>query len=319
MAIKKIAIAVGHTASGVAGCGAVGLLNESNETRNVAPILADILTKAGYTTKIFRIDKANSYEYEDCYVRAAEANSWGADLYIEIHLNCSSNPKANGTEVLIYPGSSKSAPYAKKVNDSICKELGTFDRTYGTGYKESSLIVLRKTNMPAILIEPLFVGNTGDVAKYTPEKLALAIAKGIDSNITTITKNNEFNEEDYPMYLFSENWYRFRYKDVDDAIKKGSFKSGYEHYIKHGIKENPKRQPVPPIPINFNEGDYLELNQDIKKAVSIGSYVSGIHHFMLHGFKEPNRKINKGETDEAAKKRIEELEAKLDEIKKIVE
>ena len=30
--MKKIAVAVGHTASGVAGCGAVGLLNESDET-----------------------------------------------------------------------------------------------------------------------------------------------------------------------------------------------------------------------------------------------------------------------------------------------
>ena len=129
------------------------------------------------TTKIFRIDKANSYNYEDCYVRAREANAWGADLYVEIHLNCSSNPTANGTEVLICPGSSSSAAYAKRVNDSICKELGTFDRTYGTGYKESYLIVLFKTIMPAILIEPLFVGNTGDVSKYTPEKLALAIAK----------------------------------------------------------------------------------------------------------------------------------------------
>lgn len=319
MAIKKIAIAVGHTASGVAGCGAVGLLNESNETRNVAPILADILTKARYTTKIFRIDKANSYEYEDCYVRAAEANSWGADLYVEIHLNCSSNTNANGTEVLIYPGSSQSASYAKKVNDSICKELGTFDRTYGTGYKESSLIVLRKTNMPAILIEPLFVGNTGDVAKYTPEKLALAIAKGIDSNITTITKNNEFNEEEYPMHLFGENWYLYRYNDVKQAVEKGSFKSGYEHYIKYGQNENPKRQPVPPMPSNFNEGDYLELNQDIKQAVEKGTYTSGAHHFMLYGYKESHRKINKGETDEAAKKRITELESKLEEIKKIVE
>lgn len=319
MAIKKIAIAVGHTASGVAGCGAVGLLNESNETRNIAPILADILTKAGYTTKVFRVDKANSYNYEDCYVRAREANSWGADLYVEIHLNCNSNPKAHGTEVLIYPGSSSSAHYAKRVNDSICKELGTFDRTYGTGYKESSLIVLRKTNMPAILIEPLFVGNAGDVAKYTPEKLALAIAKGIDSNITTITKNNEFNEEEYPMHLFSENWYLYRYNDVKQAVEKGSFKSGYEHYIKYGQNENPKRQPVPPMPSNFNEGDYLELNQDIKQAVEKGTYTSGAHHFMLYGYKESHRKINKGETDEAAKKRITELEGKLEEIKKIVE
>lgn len=73
---KKIAIAVGHTATGTTG-GAVGLLNKSSETRNIAPILADTLTKAGYTTKVFRIDKSNSYDNEDCYVREAEANSWG--------------------------------------------------------------------------------------------------------------------------------------------------------------------------------------------------------------------------------------------------
>ena len=48
--------------------------------------------------------------------------------------------------------------------------------------------------MPAILIEPLFVGNTNDVSKYTADKVALAIAKGIDNNIIT-TNNKEVKEE----------------------------------------------------------------------------------------------------------------------------
>lgn len=318
MAIKKIAIAVGHTASGVAGCGAVGLLNESNETRNIAPILADILTDVGYTTKVLRIDKANSYEYEDCYVRAAEANSWGADLYVEIHLNCSSNPKANGTEVLIYPGSSQSASYAKKVNDSICKELGTFDRTYGTGYKESSLIVLRKTNMPAILVEPLFVGNADDVSQYTSEKLALAIAKGIDSNITstaTTTKNNEVKEEmNYSMHVFSKEWYLKRYSDV--AANATYKENPYKHFVDYGKSEG--RQPLPPIPAQYNEGAYLELNADVAAAVKKGTYTSGLHHYLCYGFNEP-RKIAYDDSIEAIKKRCEELEIKLEEIKKIVE
>ena len=313
--LKKIAIAVGHTASGVAGCGSVGLLNESNETRNIAPILADILTNAGYTTKVFRIDKANSYEYEDCYVRAAEANSWGADLYVEIHLNCSNNPEANGTEVLINPGSSKSAPYAKKVNDSICKELGTFDRTYGNGYKESSLIVLRKTNMPAILVEPLFVGNASDVSKYTANKVALAIAKGIDSNINTIeTKNNEIKEEmNYSMYVFSKEWYLKRYSDV--AVNVTYKENPYAHYEKYGKNEG--RQPLPPIPTEYSEGAYLELNPDVAAAVKKGTFTSGLHHYLCYGFNEP-RKICYDDSIEAIKKRCEELEVKLEEIKKIV-
>ena len=312
--LKKIAIAVGHTASGVAGCGAIGFLNESNETRNIAPILSDILANAGYITKVFRIDKANSYEYEDCYVRAREANSWGADLYVEIHLNCSSNPDANGTEVLIYPGSSKSAPYAKKVNESICKTLGTFDRTYGTGYKESSLIVLRETNMAAILIEPLFVGNAGDVAKYTAEKVALAIAKGIDSNITAEIKRNEVKEEmNYSMYIFSKEWYLKKYNDV---ATNATYKDNpYKHYADYGKSEG--RQPLPPIPKEYNEGAYLELNSDVLEAVKKGTYTSGLHHYLQFGFCE-NRKIYKNDSSESIKKRCEELEVKLEEIKKIV-
>lgn len=311
--MKKIAVAVGHTASGVAGCGAVGLLNESDETRKIAPILVEILNKNGYEAKLLRIDKANSYNYEDCYVRAEQANSWGADLYVEIHLNCSDSTSANGTEVIINTGSTVSRSYAKKVNESICKELGTFDRTYGTGYKESGLIVLRKTNMPAILIEPLFVENTNDVSKYTADKVALAIAKGIDNNIIT-TNNKEVKEEmNYSMYLFSKNWYLKRYTDI---ASNATYKENpYKHYADYGKKEG--RLALPPIPEEYCEGDYLDLNPDIAAAVKKGTFVSGIDHYLQNGFCE-NRKICKDDSVEAIKKRVEELELKLEEVKKIV-
>lgn len=137
------------------------------------------------------------------------------------------------------------------------------------------------------------------------------------SNSNNSNKNNEFNEEDYPMYLFSENWYLERNKtDVVPAIKKGAFKSGYEHYIKNGKAEG--RRPLPPIPKEFNEGDYLELNNDIKQAVDKGTFTSGIHHYLMHGFRE-KRLICKNDSIEAIKKRCEELEIKLQEVKKIVE
>lgn len=316
----KIAISVGHTASGSYGGGAIGYLNESNETRIIAPLLQSYLRSVGHDVRILQVDKSNSYEYEDCYIRAREANSWGADLFIEIHLNSFSLDSANGTEVIIHPNDNTAISYAIKINNNICNILNTFDRTFGTGYKTSELIVLSNTNMPAILVEPLFCSNASDSSKYNADKIARAIANGIDSriNINNLVENNKFEESDYPMYLFSENWYLERYKnDVAPAVKKGTFKNGYEHYVKYGKNEG--RLPVPPVPSDFCEGDYLDLNQDVKKAVDKGSYVSGVHHFMLYGFKESHRKINKGETDEAAKKRVAELELKLEEIKKIVE
>ena len=286
----KIALAVGHTASGTIGSGAIGFLNESNETRKIVPIIADYLNKIGHTTKILRIDKGNSYLYEDCHVRANQSNGWGADLYVEVHLNCSDNPDANGTEVIVSPKAfSTSISYAKKVNNSLVKELGTFDRTFGSGYKTSSLIVLNETNCPAILIEPLFVGNKGDVSKYSADKVAYAIAKGIDDRVSRTATAEKKKEVNRSMYLFSENWYLYKYPDVANS---GYKDDPYTHYVKYGKKEG--RLPIPPIPKEYKEADYLELNPDVSVAVAKGSYSSGIEHYILYGW-NPNehRKVSK--------------------------
>lgn len=134
-----------------------------------------------------------------------------------------------------------------------------------------------------------------------------------ESTSSSVNINNKFKESDYPMYLFSENWYLHRYSDVANAVKKGSFSSGYEHYIKNGKSEG--RLPVPQIPSDYKEGDYLELNPDVKNAVEKGSYTSGMHHFMLYGFKESHRKINKSETNEQAIKRVAELEKEVESLR----
>lgn len=121
--------------------------------------------------------------------------------------------------------------------------------------------------------------------------------------------------EDYKMEIFSEKWYLNKNKDVAEAVKKGTFKTGYHHYIQNGKEEG--RKPLPPIPKEYNEGDYLELNTDIAEAVRKGTYTSGLHHYLSYGYCE-NRKIYKEDSLEAIKKRCEELEVKLEEVKKIV-
>ena len=122
-------------------------------------------------------------------------------------------------------------------------------------------------------------------------------------------------EDNYIMELFSENWYLKRYNDVAAAVKKGVFKTGYHHYVTNGKTEG--RQALPPIPVEYNEGAYLELNKDIKAAVEKGTYTSGLEHYLKYGYCE-NRKICKDDSVEAIKKRVEELELKLEEVKKIV-
>lgn len=136
-----------------------------------------------------------------------------------------------------------------------------------------------------------------------------------------ITFKNKLNETveikeemNYSMYVFSKNWYLKRYSDIANSA---TYKDNpYKHYVDYGKKEG--RLALPPIPEEYNEGAYLELNSDVAAAVNKGTYTSGIDHYLQYGFCE-NRKIYKNESDAAMKKRIEELEVKLEEIKKIVD
>lgn len=134
-------------------------------------------------------------------------------------------------------------------------------------------------------------------------------------NCNSAVTNNENKEEmNYSMYIFSKNWYLKKYPDVANSA---TYKNDpYKHYEKYGKKEG--RKPLPPIPVEYNEGAYLELNKDVEKAVEKGSFISGIDHYMQYGFCE-NRRICKDDNDVAIRKRVAELELKLEEIKKIVE
>lgn len=132
----------------------------------------------------------------------------------------------------------------------------------------------------------------------------------ISNNTETKPKEVDYKGEDQ---MFSSNWYLNRYKDV--AASKTYKNNPYKHYVDYGKKEG--RQPLPPVPENYCEADYLKLNPDVAAAVKKGAYTSGIHHFMMYGFAE-NRKINKKESDSELKARIKELENKINKVKDAV-
>lgn len=190
----KIAVACGHTLTGI-GSGACGVLNESKCTREVASVLTSILNSNGQSAKELRIDQANpsSNPLFDCHERAKQSNSWGADLYVEIHFN-SAGGGAHGTEVLVCSIGGKAEQYAKKVVDSISKECGYSNR----GVKTFNGIVLRETNCPAILVECCFVNNP-DASSYNPTRIAKAIADGILGHavVATTPVNNVKIATDY--------------------------------------------------------------------------------------------------------------------------
>ena len=173
--MSNFVVAAGHTASGNIGCGVVAELNESNCTREISHLVAKELEARGHKTNLLIIDKSNSYNCEDCFVRAQMANSMAqkeeVDLYVEIHINAGGG---TGCEVLVTGHSTESNQYAVKICSSLSGSLGIPNR----GVKSQNLIVLNKTSMPAILIECLFA-DSSDSSKYNVEVIARSITDGL--------------------------------------------------------------------------------------------------------------------------------------------
>lgn len=110
--------------------------------------------------------------------RVDDANSWGADYFVSIHTNASVQRSANGTEVLVYAQPSTSANLAEDILREVTEITGLNSR----GVKSRpGLYVLRKTAMPAVLVELGFISNPSDAAKMrdNPSLFARGIYQGI--------------------------------------------------------------------------------------------------------------------------------------------
>lgn len=103
---------------------------------------------------------------------AADANSWGADLFVSNHFNAGGG---DGYEALVHNESR--VPLGRVFEDHV-KAIGQNSR----GVKiRPNLAVLRLTNMPAVLNESAFVDNWNDIQDWNDDselkRLGIAYAK----------------------------------------------------------------------------------------------------------------------------------------------
>ena len=106
------------------------------------------------------------------------ANQADADFFISFHRNSSEEPNQyTGVETLVYDNSGIKQTMAENINGAL-SELGF--RNLGVKARPG-LVVLRRTKMPALLIETGFLNNEQDNTLYDEkqEEIARAIADAV--------------------------------------------------------------------------------------------------------------------------------------------
>ena len=183
---KKIYINPGHSDKDP---GAVGYETERKLNVAVSQYMNDYLL-ANYECET----KMNPGTMDNLNTICADANNWGADLFVSIHFNAGGG---DGWECFVYAESRRALGV---VFEKYIKAAGQNSR----GVKvRPGLVVLSKTHMPAILNEGAFVDNLKDIQDWNDDAelkaLGIAYAKAAAEFLGLKKKENAYTHKQFVM------------------------------------------------------------------------------------------------------------------------
>ena len=138
--------------------------------------LVTILQNLGYQVIMTRSDDTELGLYE----RADLANAAGADVFVSIHANAAENrPDYQGIYTYYHPSSNRGARLAQAIQTPLCQITGAIDR----GIKDADFVVLRETEMCAVLVETGFMTNHEELMRLVDDDYQQLLAQGIARGI----------------------------------------------------------------------------------------------------------------------------------------
>lgn len=147
---------------------------EKDDNLKLVLAIGEILQNNGFDVEYTRTTDV----YESPYQKAMEANEAGVDFFVSIHRNSSPMPNQySGVESLVYDLSGIKYEMAQDINAQL-ETVGFVN----LGVKaRPNLVVLRRTKMPAVLVEVGFINSDTDNKIFDEnfEAIAHAIASGI--------------------------------------------------------------------------------------------------------------------------------------------
>ena len=154
---------------------------EKDDALGLAMAVGDLLSNAGFDVVYTRTTDVYNTPFE----KATIGNNAGGDLFVSFHRNSSAIPgNYSGVQTLVYNDEELKAQLARNINQNMAA-LGFEDKGV---VERPNLVVLKRTKMPAILLETGFINSEKDNAIYDERfnEIAQGIADGI---IDTLNDN----------------------------------------------------------------------------------------------------------------------------------
>ena len=146
---------------------------EKDYTLDIAKRLQRILIERGANALLSRSNDT----YITLQGRVDFAQSRNADLFISIHMNSSPSAASNGTETFFYTAQSQFL--AREIHKEFVAATGRKSR----GVSQARFYVIRKTQMPSVLLECAFVSNPTEeniaLTGQWRERVAQGVTRGV--------------------------------------------------------------------------------------------------------------------------------------------
>src|SRR5437763_12518420 len=182
----------GHDRGGIPG----QTIAEKVMTLDVAQRLRNVLAASGYRVVMSR----DSDLFVSLPTRVAIANSYRNAIFVCIHFNATQRSGAGGIETYFY--SRDSLQLASAIHSYVAGGAPSSNR----GVRRRGFYVLRKTNIPAVLVECGFLTNPTEAAYAQTasyrQKLAEEIATGVrgrNSVTSALTTTRVATSENIPL------------------------------------------------------------------------------------------------------------------------
>ncbi len=176
---RKIIVDAGHGGVDMGASGRQGT-REKNVNLDVALRVKDRLERLGAIVILTRYDDTFISLYERAYV----ANHLMADLFVSIHTNSHPNLKVNGLEVYHYESSWRGKLLAKHILKRMVEHTGLAS----LGVKTNNFVVIRETQMVAVLVELGYLSNYREERIIQTEKFRIRATRGICQGIVDYYK-----------------------------------------------------------------------------------------------------------------------------------